>query len=715
MKATFTLICFVALLQFSYGQYPCVHGISTNPANPINIELPSKRNTFFNWQDSLYTVQPITTDCIRGSKIESPFFKTNNLEALRQSKDMLWTDGWELVLRGFGLTEQNTYTSDPVPSLYLVLYNRYTGILRVLLKLCRGADYSMAQISVKFNELSELKSDLLEFSRGNISALDKAFTTPTASAGSVYVNDNTKWFYADFPMMFDPCTCMYKSKLEIISKLVANSSIALEGGVTGDIYTKDVGGKAQVQKSGSFSWQDFSGAVKGKVTTVNSSISTFLSASQTLAQNIGNIDTVNKKSALDNLANALKNNNFLKSGLAAVPWLSSAVSLVDAFIGGGNHSPQKVEILPLSVNLTAKLNGTISFASTYHDIIFTNPGSKDAKLDPVIYPYYNEVMGVFNLVKTPVIFRGEFVGGTCGPRPDGGQIYNKDYFRFDIDSFYYALNPAAGVSIQNMQAAIIVKSKPLYGLNVDTTNMANQQLNSSFPIFEGRDAISGLWKFRTPYFNLKCLDAQILQYVPQRTSSECGAAVGVGSPWKMYWDTIYLKLMINLKRNNTNSTTQNILMVLTYPMKVVLNNTLYNQPSNVTCDTLVWPAASAAFINSFCSSNAYNSVNRQTQRIITADPSFLNNASRLDKDGITISPNPNNGQFIIKIKKAKAKLASISIYNLDGKLIYYSGEGNKNLEFGYTKQITTLLPAGSYFIKAQTNNNALISKFIITK
>lgn len=67
------IIClFVSLIL--QAQYPCVNGISTNPLNPINNQLPSKMNTFFNWEDAVYQVQPINSDCIRGSQMESPFF-----------------------------------------------------------------------------------------------------------------------------------------------------------------------------------------------------------------------------------------------------------------------------------------------------------------------------------------------------------------------------------------------------------------------------------------------------------------------------------------------------------------------------------------------------------------------------------------------------------------------------------------------------------------
>lgn len=114
------------------AQYPCYNGISTNPLNPINNQLTSKKNTFFNWQDSLWAMQP-STFCFRTGFNESPFYKIDNLEELREAKDMKWDDGWELVRRYVGLTETNTYTASNPEHLYVILYNKYTGILRVLL------------------------------------------------------------------------------------------------------------------------------------------------------------------------------------------------------------------------------------------------------------------------------------------------------------------------------------------------------------------------------------------------------------------------------------------------------------------------------------------------------------------------------------------------------------------------------------------------------
>lgn len=90
-KFTF-LFGFALIATVTNAQHPCFNGISTNPLNPINNQLTSKANTFFNWEDSLWAMQP-SAFCFRTGLNESPFYKIDNLEELREAKDMKWEDG----------------------------------------------------------------------------------------------------------------------------------------------------------------------------------------------------------------------------------------------------------------------------------------------------------------------------------------------------------------------------------------------------------------------------------------------------------------------------------------------------------------------------------------------------------------------------------------------------------------------------------------------
>jgi hypothetical protein len=496
-----------------FAQYPCVNGISTNPANPVNPQLPTKRNTFFNWQDSVWAMQP-APNCFRTAQNESPFFKIDNLEELRESKDMRWDDGWELIRRHVGLTETNAYTASNPEQLYVILYNKYTGVLRIILLVCRNADYNAASINLQFDKTTSFKTDLLELSRGSVSALNKKFTSTAFTTAMPFFNENSKWFYADFPMMYDPCTCLTNSKLNIVSKMISTAQINLEGSITGDIHTKNVGGKAQVQKSGSFGWKEFGEFVTGKVSTIHGSIDRFRGETQKLAENFGRVDTAGKKLGLANFASFLKDNRFLKAGFNSVPWLKGVISMFDVFAAGGKTTPpgpQEVKLLPMAVNLTAKLNGTLEQVNFYHNIKFTNPGSKDAASDPDNYPYYNEVLGVFNLLQAPVMYNQRYVDDITN---HGGENYGTSVFvnkyHFLLDSLRYVLNPAAGVTIQNMQVAMLVEATPNYngicGGAVDYRHIPDMY-------FEGRDAVTDAYKFRTDYYDVKCFNERVFETV----------------------------------------------------------------------------------------------------------------------------------------------------------------------------------------------------------
>lgn len=475
------------------------------------------------------------------------------------------------------------------------------------------------------------------------------------------------------------------------------------------IYTKNVGGKAQIQKPGSISWKDISGFANGKLSTANASINNFVTQSQLFAENIGRIDTINKKSDLDKLGNFLKSNQFLKAGLNAVPWLKSAVSLVDVFIGGGKTSPgpQEVKLLPLTVNLTAKINGTISITNPYHSIIFTNPGSKDAELDADAYPYYNEVLGIFNLLNTPTLYKQTNIAY----REDdyGGNVrINEHRFKLDLSTIKYVLNPAAGVTIQNMKAAIIIG-----GTNRNYPACEGNPFRIIPPdfTFEGKDAVSGIEKFRSEYYDMNCLSQRILQansfynaIAGQNPVGDVGCARVDDGAW--------IKFMINLKRNNATSATQNILYVVTYPLTLVNYDITGNFTDNPSCvDSSIIAQASDTEINDKCNNPAYYNISRMSR----AYNDSLVFESNMIRQTIAITPNSNTGTFKMGIKAQKAYLTKVIVSDMLGRTVYTSNEGNLSLDGGLIKQLQLNLNNGTYILTAVTSKGYLRTKFIVVK
>lgn len=661
---------------------------------------------------------------------------------MRESKDMLWQDDWELVRRGFGLNESNAYTTDPVPNLYFVLYNKYTGVLRVLLKICRGEDYNAAKITIKFHNTTQMKTDVLEYSRGSISALDKTFTDANFAAGSNYFNDNTKWLYADFPMMFDPCTCLYKSKLNIISELITTSQITLEGKISGEAYTQNIGGKAQIQQPGTFGWKDAANFVNGKYTNIFSSIASFTATTQNLASNLSRVqDTATKKQAIRSLDSYLKKFDFLKEGFGTVPWLRAAVSLVDVFVGGGKQQvaggPAEVKMLPMAINLTAKLNGTLNTTSPYHNIIFTNPGSKDAALDPDNYPYYNEVLGVFNLIKTPEVWwerREENLNDaynypwtTCA-RPNTpvvGQCaplrISTDRFRLDTATFKWVLNPASGMTIQNMNLQLVTEgvTNPIQAYYIDGTAYTQKKMGGDDFLHDGYDAVTGDHKFSTEPLPIKAFAKRTFRVFTNASTYAPESYFGLWNIWRPKGmvandTTVFLKVILNLKRNDATATTQNILYISTFPVKLKANSYMQYHQNDRTqpYDTTLTNAASVSEIISFCNSSTY--VNHDT-RFSMAYRDSVKAVEKLAKEGITISPNPNNGFFTLKIQQQQNVLRMLHVVDASGRIVFRQQTGSEQLNSGYTKNLSLNLGSGVYYLIATTKRGILKTKIIIAK
>lgn len=675
---------FILSSNIAFGQ--CLsNGITTNPSTPINNQLPSKTNLYFDWR--LQNLQSNTT-CQPLTSIESPFFKIDNLEILRQSKDMLPEDGWELIRRDFGYTDQNTLKPEVPEHTYFILYNKFTGILRILLKTCRGADYNGMKITIKFDATTIFQTALLDFT-SSIKALDETNVKyPAAQSASIFVNDRTKWFYADFPMSYDACNCKYKSKLNIISQLIQNSTITLQGSITGTI-TSISNGQGSVNNNGSFSFKDFvNGADKFK--KGYSSVDNFITETKNVATTIPNSSSV--ISALTDFQNALKNDQFLKTGLAAVPWLKAASSLLDFFSGGGKTSPQTVQLMPMAVNLSLKLNGTMQTSNQYHNITFSNPGSLNAETDPDIYPFYNESLGVFNLMIGPK-FSQQYNIGTFSVRPP----IDMERWRVKLqEQVKWVINPASGLTLQDAQASYVA-------LSYDSSATPAASLGQKFDFLEGKDPISNRWEYRTEYVDINCLSLNQSFYFQAKSNSNVGRLP----------EKFYLKLLVNLKR----TTGQNVLLVLKYP---IVDGTYSNVPYSViyngtgttfdptTCLGGGIAQSTASEINTFCSSTAYT-----TNRMLRAVPVDNVNSVSSNKT-FTISPNPASTILQITGSTKQEKIKNIQVIDLLGKeqLKY-----NENISGIFSKTIDiSSLSSGVFFIKlTYSDGRSDTKKFIVVK
>jgi len=242
-------------------QAQCIRGISTNPQNPVNSELNQLLsggttvnpwvNTFDWGKTNGAGFSPIVLEPNAGWQVPdfigglftmvSPYESggSGHYEYLfepvndYQARDYHWEDGWELLWLGTGFYPNGEPTASYNPerifpdassinakrSPYIILYNRYRGVMRVFLNVFAPlGEYENCTVELVFMNYSNGTGNL----SGNLrllNGLDQALDQPTSaflmrSQQAMSVNVD-QWMAVDFQLAFDPCVCEHPSKLQI--------------------------------------------------------------------------------------------------------------------------------------------------------------------------------------------------------------------------------------------------------------------------------------------------------------------------------------------------------------------------------------------------------------------------------------------------------------------------------------------------------------------
>jgi Secretion system C-terminal sorting domain len=682
-----------------------VKGITTNPSNAVNNEFPSKRNTFFDWTN--LGLFPVNSQFwpVPFNSIKSPFNQDGNLPLshLLENPDRLPTDGWELIKYNLGFSEDGTPNGTTNRNLYIVLYNKYTGVLRVFVAANEISAYNGIDITITM--LEGTRSSLIS-NGSKMFALDYFEAYPYIKSVAKYIPSH--WMYADFSMTYDPCTCNFPSKIGIEIRYLVSSSISLSGSITGSITSA-----AEGVKEDGYSITDLTGAGKEAKKTfdnlskfTNDQFKALKIEGKTDAQL--NAEQLNKKHALNQFQDILKDNKLLQTGLKAVPYVGAALELVDFFSAGGKQSagPQEVKIMPMALQANVRLSGTINTDFLFPGITFYTPGSKDAACGTASqYPYYNEVLGTFNLLRTPKM---EYVST------------QSQFFSFStgylINDVEYALNPAAGfdASKTEIMGNIIFR-------NPDKTI---RQQTGFYPI----TALKYFLVFADLNFN------------PE------------------------LRLLVRLKRADANTNTQDVLYSATYPIStyycptcsspntilpvvaysglqnVEINNTRTNfdlsvppqntitiKPGGIILPSstlkvgvndfddfpLFIPPASAAQINALCSDAVYYKTDIRSARKKTTEVD--EQETKIPPIPLTVLPNPASDNITIRYSLEFETPVELKIMDVSGRTIAtalneHQTPGNYEISYNISN-----LTSGVYIYALRTNQGIQTKRLVVIK
>lgn len=154
------------------------------------------------------------------------------------TKRHLSSEGWELLSVNLGrypdaITQDQTVKFRSMP--FIVLYNRYQGIIRVFVSMGpdktinEAADAISVNLRIKRNNPSENLNGLLRLYDGYDQTLDQPTNVDIASTLSKAVNAQGDWASCDFQVTLDPCVCTYPSEMFLEFDHIKTQRISLYG------------------------------------------------------------------------------------------------------------------------------------------------------------------------------------------------------------------------------------------------------------------------------------------------------------------------------------------------------------------------------------------------------------------------------------------------------------------------------------------------------
>ena len=629
MKNIFLIYILLLLLPLSaISQSLCPpNGISTNHDNPINLSNPSMENDFFDWRVQDFTDYYDPTYI----NVAEPFFSSTN--PYWSSEDYLgylsgWDpnggdeleidyspiEGWELLARGFGKFIDGSINVD-FYNPYFLMYNKYTGMMRLLFSIPSVAitgPFQSVEVTMTFNDekITALMSNVGTTTSSGISQpLDQKTETTLIIGYAQMVEPG--WSHVEFPTAFDPCTCQDFSSVKFDFRNISTSSIELTGLMIGQstpisLFTNsneldDENRLVNVLENGldpevgieTFKsidkWVDAAKNAQANPQTLLNNIITIMDKFGGLfsvaAGAISGFESLRKTLKLPNVDAAEwdKVQDFGKAAKTIAGINKSATSALKKF-----KSTSSVQIYPAVIEAELALSGTLTTTSKVERATFvidtpgTSPSTNTNEFGTTefpAYPFYNEILGRFALLKTPKIYiekEGFFHNSEENNDP---YVYSADYrVKLDESSIEYVFNPTLNLDHENtsLWATIVVKSKEdiseAFSNFFEPTHMTSEGFSqtSDFTLLDCLGGFVGIHHYRK----------ESLTPLPQNDP-----LLFLGNEDE-YFLQIHIDYVFNELDRNGNQ--NRAMQLLTYPLEVVESSTpLVNELFNATVGNLI--------------------------------------------------------------------------------------------------------------------------------
>jgi len=463
------LILFLSISIKNQAQN-CDHNVSTNILNPTNNALPSNSTVYgerflnaFNWNllDSDGVLAPY--------QLQNMQYNQNmvNLQSsslgdyytyIFNGEKMTYENGWELLLLNIGkfpnlMSIQNNIDYADIP--YIVLYNRYQGIIRVFANygdgyLSNNISINAMRIEISFEEYQlglSNSNGMFRLNAGNDISLSDSTKVKKVTAMAKHPNVANKWFSADFQIAYDPCICYHPSNLRLNFYAIENVDLALYGRQI-QLEQDLINGKAINSKDflTNFELDDLGNAKDGMVMykAMDYLVNDYITKLQAYQAKLAEVNEINAN-VERNLAimNAFKfvilgGGNAAISGIANTPWFGKLLTYANDLVGKTEIKKDELvkeakkglakgldlfitknfvkEPVPTSPTAPTANFSEMNFQgklTKYTEITgprFYTPGSYGSIgtgsppiLEYPTYPIYNDPLGIFALLESPKI------------------------------------------------------------------------------------------------------------------------------------------------------------------------------------------------------------------------------------------------------------------------------------------------------------------------
>lgn len=567
-KFIFILLVICLLSQHIFGQ--CTNGVSTNPNNPSNNNLPYNKfgqmDEFlnqWNWWSGSAASSILLNDMGMNvgqyygvmEPVNSTLYSGHYLYLNKLYREVMKPEeGWELLSVNIGWYPDHStpinYTLNPalrkLP--YIIFYNKYSGVLRVF---CRYGNNETPIGTINAVELSLaiLSSDdnnangILRLGQGKDIALDKATNVLKATSYAPAPGGAELWFSADFLMAFDPCVCFYKSDIQLTAAFKTTADITLYGRSIelpenlfsgSNLINSDFLGSfdlnANSENNGYISYksinnmiQDFNSKIEAYETKLTQTNDYNLSVKKARAMLDVAFGIMNVGAGQPGAEGMIKGFDFSKT-------FSIFMDLMGLDPFAQKTKPTKPS-MPVVSYSEMRFEGNSTFQTEIAGPTISTPGSLNSNLididKPSRYPVYDEALGIFALLESPKIKvsqtsveecgieRYQTITLTQGSHGEGDYdvpLYRtlrreKTQIQLAEDLKYY-FNPSLNIKDYEIEVGFLIKSE----------NTVNGSLPTPAPSAGIVDFLSNTRFYSNPTGNVNISSLDIKTHVPQEVN-----------------------------------------------------------------------------------------------------------------------------------------------------------------------------------------------------